>query len=388
MHEIPLIQDLAIILLTAGLVTLVFNKIRQPVVLGYLIAGVIVGPFTPPFSLVKDIEGVKIWSELGVIFLMFALGLEFHFGRLKKTGLTAVVAGPFEAIFMLGLGYATGRLFGFTEMNSVFLGAILAISSTTVIIKALDELNLKNEKFAEVVFGILVIEDLVAILLLVSLATFAEDGGFSLATLGLATAKLLAIVAVWIVVGIYTIPRFLNRIGAKASDETLTVLSLGLCLGLVIVAAWFHYSMALGAFVMGAIIAESGQGHRIEKLLHPVRDVFGAVFFVSIGMLLNPADVAQNGVLVVVISLVTIIGKIISTFIGARVTGQSANTSLRSGFALAQIGEFSFIIASLGLSLGKMDPLLYSLAVSVAVITTFTTPYLIRFSARLFQAPA
>lgn len=380
MHDIPLIKDLAIILLTAGIVTWIFNKIHQPLVLGYLVAGVIVGPFTPPFSLINDIEGIKIWSELGVIFLMFALGLEFNFRRLKATGITPLITGPLEALFMLGAGYIVGKMMGFSDENSVFLGAILAISSTTVIIKALEELNLKNEKFAEVVFGILVIEDLVAILLLVALTTWGDSGELSMATLGMAAIKLLGIVALWIVVGLITIPRFLNRVGQKASDETLTVISLGLCLGLVITAASLHYSMALGAFVMGAIIAESNQVHRIEKLLSPIRDVFGAVFFVSIGMLLNPKDVIAHWPTVVIVSVLTVGGKIFSTFVGAKLAGESTQTATRSGFALAQIGEFSFIIASLGIALGKMDSFLYSVAVSVAVITTFTTPYLIRFT--------
>ena len=383
MHLYPLIQDLAVILGLSSVVSLICQRLRQPIVLGYLISGVIAGPYTPPFSLVLDITGIRIWAELGVIFLMFSLGLEFSFRKLLKVGITAAVTGPLEAFFMLGLGFGLGKLLGWNATNSIFLGAILSISSTTIIIKALDELKLKRERFAELVFGILIVEDLVGILILAGLSTLADKNGISGSALALASLKLIAVVGIWIFLGLFTIPRLTNRISRKASDETLTLVSLGLCLALVAFAAYLHYSAALGAFIMGALIAESDEPHRIEKLIEPIRNVFAAVFFVSIGMLLNPADVAKHWAMILLVTLVTIAGKLFSTTLGVRMTGHKLPGAIRVGFSLAQIGEFSFIIAGLGLTLGIMDPALYSIAVAVSVITTFTTPYLIRYSGTL-----
>ncbi len=383
MHLYPLIQDLAVILALSSIVSLICQRFRQPIVLGYLIAGVIAGPYTPPFSLVLDITGVKIWAELGIIFLMFSLGLEFSFRKLLKVGITAAVTGPLEAFFMLGVGFATGKFLGWNSTNSIFLGAILSISSTTIIIKALDELKLKRESFTQLVFGILIVEDLVGILILAGLSTLADPTGISGAKLALAAGKLILVVAAWVFLGLYTVPRLTNKIGRRASDETLTLVSLGLCLALVAFAAYLHYSAALGAFIMGALIAESDEIHRIEKLIEPIRNVFAAVFFVSIGMLLNPADIAKHWAMILLVTFLTIVGKLFSTTLGVRLTGHPLPGAIRVGFSLAQIGEFSFIIAGLGLTLGIMDPALYSIAVSVSVITTFTTPYLIRYSGTL-----
>jgi CPA2 family monovalent cation:H+ antiporter-2 len=380
MHLFPLIQDLAVILGLASLVSLISQRIKQPIVLGYLVAGIIAGPFTPPFSLILDTEGVKTWAELGVIFLMFGLGLEFNFKKLAGVGLTAVVTGPFEAFFMLGLGFTIGKLAGWSSINSVFLGAILSISSTTIIIKALEELQLKKERFAQLIFGVLVVEDLVGILTLVALSTLGSQDGISGGALAGAAAKLVLVVSAWIIAGMLTVPRLINYVGRRTTDETLTILALSLCLGLVVFASHFRYSSALGAFLMGSIIGESREAHRIEALIQPIRNLFAAVFFVSIGMLLNPADILANWKMIAIVTLATIAGKVISTTLGALLTGQSLETSIQVGFGLAQIGEFSFIIAGLGLSLGVMDPALYSIAVSVSVITTFTTPYLIRMS--------
>ncbi|HKB88891.1 MAG TPA: cation:proton antiporter [Opitutaceae bacterium] len=379
----PFIQDLAVILGLAFVVGWAFQKIKQPLVLGYLLAGIIAGPYTPPFSLILDMEGVHIWSELGVIFLMFSLGLEFSFKRLLAVGLTATITGPFEAVFMLTAGFLTGKIAGWSPIDCVFLGAILAISSTTIIIKALDELGLKKERFAELVFGVLVVEDLVGILLLTSLSTLTSPQGISMWALVGATAKLLLIVGACIGIGLLTVPKLINYVGEKTTDEVLLVLAVGLCLGFVVGAAYFHYSAALGAFLMGSLIAESKELHRIERLILPVRDLFAAVFFVSIGMLLNPTDVLAQWRWVLLISFVTVLGKLVSTTVGALLTKQPFKTSVQVGFSLAQIGEFSFIIAGLGLSLGVMNPMLYSLAISVSVVTTFTTPYLIRFGKRI-----
>jgi CPA2 family monovalent cation:H+ antiporter-2 len=385
MHFPSFIQDLAIILGAAALISILFHKIRQPVVLGYLLAGIVVGPHTPPFSFVEDAAGIRIWSELGVIFLMFSLGLEFSFKKLLSVGKTAAFTGPFEAAFMLALGYGAGRLSGFSSIDSVFLGAILSISSTTIIIKALEELGIKRERSSQLIFGILVVEDLAGILILAALPTLAPRGGagFSPLLLLLQAAKLVGIVAAWIIVGSWILPRLVAWVGKKVGNEALILISLSLCLALVTASAYLHYSVALGAFVMGAILGESKVVHQIEDLLRPVRDVFGAVFFVSIGMLLNPSDLVTHWKIILLVTALTIGGKFVSTAIGAKVTGQSNAIALRAGMSLAQIGEFSFIIAGLGLDLGVMSRFLYPVAIATSVITTFTTPYLIRMANRL-----
>jgi CPA2 family monovalent cation:H+ antiporter-2 len=385
MHFPSIIQDLAVILGAAALASILFQKIKQPVVLGYLLAGLVIGPHTPPFSLVVDEAGIRVWSELGVIFLMFSLGLEFSFRKLLSVGKTAALTGPFEAIFMLALGFASGKLIGLSSTDSIFLGAILSISSTTIIIKALEELKIKRERSSQLIFGILVVEDLAGILILVALSTFASSGGESVSVthLLLEAAKLLGIVASWIAIGSWLLPRLAAWVSKRFGNEALVLLALSLCLFLVSLSAYFHYSVALGAFVMGAILGESSVVHEIEKLLQPIRDVFGAIFFVSIGMLLNPTDLQTYWKMILLVTLLTIGGKFVSTYIGARVTGQSQENSLKAGLSLAQIGEFSFIIAGLGLDLGVMSRYLYPVAVATSVITTFTTPYMIRFANRI-----
>jgi CPA2 family monovalent cation:H+ antiporter-2 len=385
MHFPSIIQDLAVILGAAALASILFQKIKQPVVLGYLLAGLVIGPHTPPFSLVVDEAGIRVWSELGVIFLMFSLGLEFSFKKLLSVGKTAAVTGPFEAVFMLALGFVAGQLVGLSSIDSIFLGAILSISSTTIIIKALDELKLKKELSSQLIFGILVVEDLAGILILVALSTFASSGGqsVSIPQLLLEAAKLIGIVASWIAIGSWILPRLSAWVGRRFGNEALVLLALSLCLFLVTLSAYFHYSVALGAFVMGAILGESDVVHEIEKLLQPIRDVFGAIFFVSIGMLLNPSDIQTYWKLILLVTALTIGGKFISTFIGAKLTGQSKENSIKAGLSLAQIGEFSFIIAGLGLDLKVMSGYLYPVAVATSVITTFTTPYMIRFAQQI-----
>lgn len=385
MHFPSIIQDLAVILGAAALASILFQRIRQPVVLGYLLAGLVIGPHTPPFSLVVDEAGIRVWSELGVIFLMFSLGLEFSFKKLLSVGKTAAFTGPFEAIFMLALGFGTGKLVGLSSTDAVFLGAILSISSTTIIIKALEELKLKKERSSQLIFGILVVEDLAGILILVALSTFASSGGESVSVprLLVEAARLIGIVACWILIGSWTMPRLSAWVGRRFGSEALILLALSLCLFLVSLSAYFHYSVALGAFVMGAILGESSVVHEIEKLLEPIRDVFGAIFFVSIGMLLNPSDLQTYWRMILLVTALTIGGKFVSTFIGAKVTGQSRKDALKAGLSLAQIGEFSFIIAGLGLDLKVMSGYLYPVAVATSVITTFTTPYMIRFANRI-----
>lgn len=380
MHLAPLIQDLAVILGVAGLMSLIFQKIKQPVVLGYILAGMIVGPHTPPFQFVRDTSGIQTWAELGVIFLMFSLGLEFSFRKLARVGASASITAISEVFFFLPVGYFIGKLFGWSSMDSIFLGAMLSISSTTIIIKALDELKLKTQRFAELIFGVLIVEDLFAILLLVGLSTIATSDSFSGLSMLMAAAKLVLVVGGWFIVGYFVVPRFMKYVGRVGNNEMLTLLSLGLCLGLVVFATQFNYSTALGAFIMGSILAESPLLHRIEGRMEPLRDLFGAIFFVSIGMLIDPRVLWEHKGVIAVLCAVTILGKIISTGVGALLSGQTFKNSVKVGFGLAQIGEFSFIIAGLGMTLKATSDFLYPVAVAVSLVTTFTTPYLIRLS--------
>lgn len=381
MHDIaPLIYDLAIMLGLASIVIVIFQRIKQPVVLGYLVAGMVIGPYTPPYRLVSDIENIKTLSELGVVFLMFSLGLEFSFQKLTKVGFSASVIGTIEVVMMVAIGFLAGWLLNWSYYDCLFLGAALAISSTTIIIKAIDELHLKTKRFAEIIFGTLVIEDLLAILLLVALSTMVMTKNvFSMGML-LAAGKLILVVGSWFIIGYFLMPTLFRKISKYISHETLTIISVALCLFLVCVAASLHYSTALGAFIMGSILAETHLVHRIEHLVRPIRDIFAAVFFVSIGMLIDPVIIIENWGVVLFISLITIGGKLFTTSAAALLTGQSVNTSVRVGFSMAQIGEFSFIIVGLGEALKVIDAKLYPIVVAVSGITTFTTPYLIRFS--------
>lgn len=386
MHTLaPLIQDLAVILGVASIVTLLFQRIRQPIVLGYLVAGIIIGPYTPPHALVNDIPNIKILSELGVIFLMFSLGLEFNFSKLTRVGISAGITGILEVMLMIFLGIMTGKLLGWPFLDCLFLGAALAISSTTIIIKAITELGLTKKRFAELIFGILVVEDLLAILLIVGLSTIVETQNIFSISIAAAAGKLALVVSGWFIVGYFVIPTILRKVMAYASEETITIVSIGLCLFLVSLAAHFQYSTALGAFIMGSILAETHIIKRIEHLTKPIRDVFAAVFFVSVGMLMNPKIIIQQWQIVLLITAITIVGKLLTSGFGALLSGQSLNTSLRIGFSMAQVGEFSFIIIGLGLILNAISPSLYPIIVAVAVITTFTTPYMIRFSGYLIK---
>lgn len=385
MHLAPLIKDLAVILGVAAIVTFIFRLIKQPVVLGYIIAGIIVGPYTPPIFSVVDNHSITIWAELGVIFLMFALGLEFSFRRLAKVGVSAGGTALLQIVTMICAGYVTGRLLDWSPINSVFLGCMISISSTTIIIKALDELGLKTRKFAELVFGILIVEDLAAIIMLVALTNIATQASVSGMDLLVAGANLSLVVGSWLVIGMFIVPRFVRSIGKRGNDEMLLVTALGLCLALVSLSAYFHYSVALGAFMMGSILAESKEAHRIEHLVNPLKDVFGAIFFVSVGMLLDPKIIGENFLSILAICLVIVLGKVLSVSLGSLGTGQSLSTSIQSGFSMAQIGEFSFIIATLGLSYKSIDAQLYPIIVAASLITTFTTPYLLKASIPTIQ---
>ncbi|MHB1220471.1 MAG: cation:proton antiporter domain-containing protein, partial [Gammaproteobacteria bacterium] len=381
MHDIaPLIYDLAVMLGLASIVIVIFQRIKQPIVLGYLVAGMVIGPYTPPYGLVSDVENIKILSELGVIFLMFSLGLEFSFQKLTKVGFSASVIGTIEVVLMVVIGFSAGWFLGWSYYDCLFLGAALSISSTTIIIKAIEELHLKTKRFAEIIFGILVIEDLLAILLLVALSTIVLTKNILFMGMVLATGKLILVVASWFIIGYFMMPTIFRKIAKYINHETLTIIAVALCLFLVCVAASLHYSTALGAFIMGSILAETHLVHRIEYLIRPIRDIFAAVFFVSIGMLIDPAIIVQNWGVVLFLAAITIFGKLLTTSMGGLLTGQSVNTSVRVGFSMAQIGEFSFIIVGLGEVLKVIDHKLYPIVVAVSGITTFTTPYLIRFS--------
>ena len=379
----PLIKDLAVILGVASLVTLLFQKIRQPVVLGYLLSGIIVGPHVPPYDLVTDVPSLHTLSELGVIFLMFCLGLDFSFHKLKRVGTPAIISGLFEVIAVLLIGIVLGKILGWPIYDCIFLGAALSISSTTIIIKAMEELGLKNKHFAELVFGILIVEDLLAILLLAGLSIVVGTHAVLSATLADSAIKLFIVVGSWFLIGYFFIPTLIRKLVDVANQETLTIVSVALCLLLVCIAAYFGYSTALGAFIMGSILAETDLIQFIEQYMRPIRDIFAAVFFISVGMLIDPSIIIHNIWIVLLIAIITIVAKILSTATGALAAGQSLTTAVRSGFSMAQIGEFSFIIAGLGLTLQVTRPALFPIIIAVSAITTFTTPYLIMSSASL-----
>lgn len=378
MHTEQFIQDLAILLLVAGATIIVFRLLRQPVVLGYIVAGIIIGPYTPPFSLIENPSTIKLLAELGIVFLMFTLGLEFSLRKLARVGPTAVVAAVLEIVLMVFIGYEIGRAFGWRTMDALFLGAILAISSTTIIIKALEELSMKQERFAQLIFGILIVEDILAIGLIAVLSGIALTGGLS----GLEAAGTLGRLSLFLIVslalGILIVPRLLGWVAGFGSNEMLLVTVLALCFGFSLLVVKLHYSIALGAFVIGAIIAEAREHALIERLVEPLKDMFSAIFFVSIGLLLDPRVLVEYGVPILVISLAVVVGKVGTCSLGALLAGNDGRTSMRVGMGLAQIGEFSFIIAALGLSLNVTSAFLFPVAVAVSVITTFLTPYLIR----------
>jgi CPA2 family monovalent cation:H+ antiporter-2 len=378
MHGAELIRDLAVIMFVAGVVTVIFHRLRQPVVLGYIVAGFIIGPHTPPFGLVHDGPTIETLAELGVVFLLFSLGLEFSLRKLARVGVTAVVAALAEILLMTWLGWTVGLAFGWKPMDALFLGAILSISSTTIIVKALDELGMKQERFAQLVFGILIVEDILAIGMIALLSGLAVTGSLSAGQTAATLGALVLFLVVSFVVGILLVPRLLAYVATFESREMLLVTVLGLCFGFCLLVLTLGYSIALGAFVIGAIMAESRQRHAIEELIEPVRDMFSAIFFVAIGMLLDPTALVTHAAAVAVITVAVVVGKVLACGLGAFLTGQDGRTSLRVGMGLAQIGEFSFIIASMGLALGVTSDFLYPIAVAVSAMTTLFTPYLIR----------
>lgn len=387
MPHLPyIITDLGLILAVAAITTLIFKRIRQPVVLGYIIAGVLVGPHTPLLPSVVDAEGVKTLSEMGVIFLLFSLGLEFSFKKLMKVGGSASITALVEIGLMIVIGYVVGRMLGWSFMDCIFLGAILSMSSTTIIIRAFDEVGAKTKKFAQLVFGILIVEDLVAILLLVLLSTIAVSSQFAGGELLMQMLKLTFFLILWFLGGIFFVPSLLTWTRKLLNDETLLVFSLGACLLMVMLAVEVGFSAALGAFIMGSILAETTMAERIEHAIKSVKDLFAAVFFVSVGTMVEPAILKEYFIPIMIVTFVTIFGKFLTTSLGALLSGQSLKQSVQAGMSLAQIGEFSFIIASLGVSLKVTSDFLYPIAVAASAVTTFTTPYLIRLASPAYKS--
>lgn len=378
MHAISFIQDLAVIMLVAGVVTILFHRLKQPVVLGYIVAGFIIGPHTPPVGLIHDEQTIKTLAELGVIFLMFCLGLEFSLRKLFKVGATAFVAAFLEIVLMIWIGYEIGRFFDWNTMDSLFLGAILAISSTTIIVKALNDLKMKHQRFAQLIFGVLIVEDILGIGIIALLSSIAVSGSVSSGEVFSTVGKLSLFMIVALVVGILLVPRLLAYVARFESNEMLLITVLGLCFGFCLLVVKLEYSMVLGAFLIGAIMAESRQLLKIERLIEPVRDMFSAIFFVAIGLMIDPGILLDYAWPIAVITVAVVLGKMLSCGLGAYIAGNDGRTSLRVGMGLSQIGEFSFIIAALGMTLQVTSDFLYPVAVAVSAITTLLTPYLIR----------
>jgi CPA2 family monovalent cation:H+ antiporter-2 len=384
-HLPKLIEDLALILIVAAVTTLLFRRIKQPLVLGYIIAGFLVGPHLSITPTVVDTTNVKTLAEIGVIFLLFSLGLEFSFKKLVRVGGAASITGLIGIFSITVSGYLVGKWMGWSFMDSLFLGGMLASSSTTIIIKAFDELGVKTKQFAQVVFGILIVEDIVVILLMVILSTIAITNQFEGSEMLFTVAKLIFFLILWFTAGIFLLPTFLRKAKKLLDDETLLILAVGLCLGMVIVARQAGFSAELGAFIMGSILAETTKAEKIEHLVKPLKDLFGAVFFVSVGMLIDPVAIMENRWAILWVTLLILFGRFLSSTMGALLSGQPLKQSIQVGMSLAQIGEFAFIVASLGLALGVTSNFLFPVAVGVSVITTFTTPYRIKYSEKIYD---
>ena len=379
MAEIPhLIQDLALILMVAGLVTLLFKKLRQPLVLGYIVAGFLVSPHMPYLMSVVDKADIQTWADIGVMFLLFSLGLDFSFKKILKMGMAPVIAAITIIFCMMALGTGVGTLFGWSRMNCLFLAGMLAMSSTTIIYKALDDLGLRQQRFAGLVMSVLILEDVLAIVMMVMLSTIARganpDGSMMIESVG----KIVFFLVLWFVVGIFLIPPFLRKTRRLMNDETLVVVALGLCCAMAVLSTTVGFSSAFGAFVMGSILAETIEADKITTVVEPVKNLFGAIFFVSVGMLVDPAILVSYAVPILVLVLTILVGQAIFGTMGFMLSGQPLKTAMRCGFSMAQIGEFAFIIASLGLSLRVISDFLYPVVVAVSAITTFLTPYMMK----------
>jgi CPA2 family monovalent cation:H+ antiporter-2 len=376
----PLISDLGLILITAGIAVLLFKKMKQPLVLGYLIAGFLAGNHFDFFPSVTDIKSVEVWAQIGVIFLLFSLGLEFSFKKLMKVGGTASITAITQILSMVLIGFLVGQWMDWSKMDSIFLGVILSISSTTIILKTFDELGVKAQNFARIVLGSLIVQDILAILMMVLLSTFAVSEQFSGSALLQSILKLVFFLTLWFIGGIFFIPTLLKKAKHLLTDEMLLIISIALCLMMVVLAANVGFSPALGAFIMGSIISETTQAEHIEHLVKPVKDLFGAVFFVSVGMLIDPKALYENAIPVIILSMITILGQSLTSTIGALLSGQPLKESVQTGMSLSQIGEFSFIIATLGITLNVTSSFLYPVVVAVSAVTTFSTPFMIKMA--------
>ena len=375
-----MIQDLCIIMLTAGIVSLLFKRFKQPVVLGYIVAGMMVGPYMLGEAWISDSENTETWGNIGVLFLLFSLGLEFSFKKLLQVGNTALIGATTIVVGMMTTGFLAGTLMGWSFINSLFLGGMLCMSSTTIVFKAIDEAGLSAHKFTKVCFGILIVEDLFAVVLMVLLSSIAVKNTLEGSAMVFQILTLLIYLGIWFISGILLIPTFLSKFKKYLNDETLTILSIGLCLGMVMLAVQAGFSSALGAFVMGSILAETVEAERIEHLVQPMKNIFGAIFFVSVGMMIDPDMLIRYWPQILIITVIVILGQIIFGTVGTLLSGQSLRVSLQTSFSLVQIGEFAFIIASLGEDLKVTDKSLYPIVVAVSVITTFLTPYIMRLA--------
>lgn len=383
MHPITLLQDLATILVFAAAATLLCHALKQPVVLGYLLAGLLIGPYTPPWPLIEDEQTIKAFAEIGLVMLMFGLGLHFSIGKLLKVGRIALIVALIEVAVMVLLGYLLGRAFGWSSMDALFLGAILSMSSTTIIIKALQDLKMTHRPFAQIIFGTLIVEDIIAIAMLALISSISVAGGAETLDVGqvmLKLGELALFMVLTIVLGLLLLPRLLVFVSRFGSNEMLLITALGVCFAISLLAYQLEYSIALGAFLAGVLVAESPAGPRVEAVIEPVRDMFSAVFFVAIGMMIDPAMLYEYWWQVSLITLLVVVGKVGTCALGAFIGGAPVARALRSGMGMAQIGEFSFIIAQHGTAAGVASGFLYPVTVAVSAVTTFLTPYLIKSS--------
>lgn len=375
-----LITDLALILILGAVTTVLFKWMKQPVVLGYIVAGFLASPHFEYLPSVTTEPNIDFWAQIGIVVLLFSLGLEFSFKKLVNAGGSAIVTALIIIIGMMAVGFSIGHLMGFNNINSLFLGGMLSMSSTTIIIKALNDLGLQHQKFASMVFAVLIVEDLFAVVMMVVLSSIAINNSLEGGELLLSVSKLVFFLIMWFLVGVFLLPTMLNASRRFLNSETLLIVSMGLCLGMAVFSVYCGFSLALGAFVMGSILAGTSFAERIEHVVTPVKDLFGSVFFISVGMMVNPDIIIQYIWPILILSSVVIIGMIVFGTFGMLVTGQTLRVAIESGFALTQIGEFSFIIATLGMSLGVLDNTIYPIVVAVSVLTTFTTPYFIRLA--------
>ena len=372
-----MVHDLYILMITAGVVSLLFKWLKQPVVLGYIVAGILVGPNLVGENLVNP-ENVKAWGEIGVLFVLFCIGLEFRLKNMFESGKTAFVGVATIVVGMLLLGYGVGRVSGLDNMNSMFLAAMLCMSSTTIVMKAVDEAGWSKERFVQGATSILILEDIIAVVLMVLLSNIATSNSFDAVVMLKTIGVLAATLVVWFVVGILVIPTIIRKARVYLNDETLVILALGLCMGMVLTAEEAGFSSALGAFVMGMVLAETLEAHRIEHLMAPLKNVFAAIFFVSVGMMINPASLVEYWPSILFVSVVIIIGMIVFGTLGCWWGGETMKDAMSTGFSFVQIGEFSFIIAALGSKLGVTDPAIYPIIVAASVLTTFLTPYIMK----------